>query len=65
LKINEIRKKMKKITTTILTLLVFFSVELISQGINDIFTGGRVSGNFQIEAQTYSKDTLIGASDVP
>lgn len=56
---------MKKITTTILTLLVFFSVELISQGINDIFTGGRVSGNFQIEAQTYSKDTLIGASDVP
>lgn len=26
---------------------------------------GRISGNFQIEAQTYSKDSIIGAPEVP
>ncbi len=56
---------MKKFTTTMIMMIALGCTQLNSQSIGDVFTGGRVSGNFQIEAQTYSKDSLIGAPDVP
>ncbi len=42
-------------------LSLFFSFDLFSQD----FSLGRINGNFQLEAQTYAKDSLIGAQDVP
>ena len=45
-----------------LLIATFAPASLISQ--DDILSQGRLSGNFQIEAQTYTKDSLIGAPAV-
>ena len=54
---------MKKIVFSIFIVILNISV-LLSQGTN-IMTGSNLSGNFQLDAQSYSKDTLIGADNVP
>ncbi len=50
---------MKKNSFLIIVFL-FVSGSLFSQGV----LGGKISGNFQIDAQYYQKDSLIGAEDV-
>ena len=50
---------MKKIV--IYLFFAFSSHQLISQG---ILGNGKISGNFQTDAQYYQKDSLIGAEDV-
>lgn len=50
---------MKKLSFLIV-LLLFSAGTIFSQGI----LGGKVSGNFQIDAQYYQKDSLIGAEEV-
>jgi hypothetical protein len=51
---------MKKVSTAI-ALLIISTFSLAAQD----FTGGRISGNFQLDAQSYAKDSLIGADEVP
>lgn len=36
-----------------------------AQNIGDALSSGTVHGNFEVDAQYYNKDTLIGAQDVP
>lgn len=48
----------------LLTLILLFLISSISKS-QDFLSSGRLSGNFQIEAQTYTQDSLIGAADVP
>lgn len=50
---------MKKLSFLIV-LLIFSAGTTFSQGI----LGGKVSGNFQVDAQYYQKDSLIGAEEI-
>ncbi|MAY84978.1 MAG: hypothetical protein CMP59_12685 [Flavobacteriales bacterium] len=46
--------------------LTFIGGELkAQQGIDDVLNNGEIRGNFQLEAQYYQEDSLIGAQDVP
>jgi len=54
---------MKKILITKILLILVLLVTVNSAKADDILNG-RLSGNFQIEAQTYTKDSLIGAPAV-
>lgn len=47
---------------TILTLFIITAATAFSQ---DFLSGGRLTGNFQLDAQYYQKDSIIGAKDVP
>ena len=51
---------MKKITF-IVAIIMLFALQTNAQD----FLDGIVSGNFQMEAQTYNRDSLIGTKDVP
>ncbi len=48
----------------IILLLLSSSAYVLGQN-NVPLGGGTISGNFQLDAQTYTEDTLIGAPDVP
>lgn len=50
-----------RIYFTIILALLIFSNSTYSQE----FAGGRFSGNFQIDAQTYTLDSTIGAVEIP
>ncbi|MCO5251861.1 MAG: DUF6029 family protein [Candidatus Kapabacteria bacterium] len=52
---------MKLINTALIILLFIGTQNAISQGFGD---GGTLSGNFQIDAQTYNADSVIGAPKV-
>lgn len=45
-----------------LIILLILPVTLFAQ---DFMEGGRLTGNFQVDAQYYGKDSAIGAGDVP
>ncbi len=45
---------------TVTAVIAFCSTQLLAQDM----LGGRISGNFQLEGQTYNKDTLVGVPDV-
>lgn len=51
---------MKKFSFLITIVFLSVSTSIFSQGI----LGGKISGNFQVDAQYYQKDSLIGAEDV-
>lgn len=55
---------MYKKLTLIAILTIVASFGAFAEGIDEMVTGGKVSGNFQIEAQTYKADSLIGAPEV-
>jgi hypothetical protein len=52
---------MKLINTALILFLFIGTYNAISQGFGD---GGTLSGNFQIDAQTYMADSTIGAPEV-
>ncbi|MBE2188105.1 MAG: hypothetical protein KGZ71_03460 [Desulfobulbaceae bacterium] len=52
---------MKLINTLVIVLLFIGTCNATSQGFGD---GGTLSGNFQIDAQTYNADSVIGAPKV-
>lgn len=52
---------MKSIYTILIAILVLASHDLLSQSFGD---GGTMSGNFQIDAQSYHADSVIGAPKV-
>lgn len=46
-------------------LLGFISTALYSQSIGEIAGNGQIKGNFQLDAQYYKEDSIIGAETVP
>ncbi len=54
---------MKKTHYFVLFLLALSCQNLHSQGLESALTQGRISGNFQLEAQTYTQDSLINAPE--
>lgn len=46
-------------------LITALSVSSYAQTVDEILNRGKIRGNFQIEAQYYEEDSLIGAQDVP
>ena len=52
-------------TTTLFTFVAaFFLLAITNLHAQDFLQGGRVSGNFQLDAQVYKADSAIGADDV-
>lgn len=51
-----------KLFTVLLIISIF---PIISFAQDEQFAPGRLTGNFQVEAQTYAKDSIIGAPEVP
>lgn len=51
---------MKTLFTTTIVLFIFFPVLSFSQG---ILSGGKVTGNTQVDAQIYSEDDQLGITD--
>ena len=52
-------------TTASLGILLFTFQLAKAQSVDEILSNGEVRGNFQLDAQYYQEDTLIGAQDVP
>ena len=48
-------------TLLLLTCICCFTLPLVAQNQSD----GSIGGNFQIDVQSYSPDSLIGAQNVP
>lgn len=52
-------------TTTLFTFVAaFFLLAITNLHAQDFLQGGRVSGNFQLDAQIYKADSIIGAEEV-
>jgi len=47
------------------SLLIFSILTLKAQSVDEVLNRGQIRGNFQIEAQIYQEDSLIGAEEVP
>ena len=58
--------KNKSIIKLLSQYIIVISILLYTATVNaQDLTGGRISGNFQLEAQTYNPDEIIGVPDVP
>lgn len=49
----------------IINCLFLGSSEAFSQSVGEIIGGGQIRGNFQLDAQYYKEDSIIGAEEVP
>lgn len=56
---------LKKIIPLIIIILTIQSTTVLAQSIDEILSRGEVHGDFQMDAQYYREDSLIGAEDVP
>ncbi len=53
---------MKKIFTSVLLFNILWALPLVTFS-QDILSGGKVTGNVQVDAQVYSADSILGISD--
>ncbi|GAB4253765.1 MAG: hypothetical protein Kow0079_09630 [Vicingaceae bacterium] len=56
---------MKILKTVVFIAIVFASIKINAQSLGDAISNGSIHGNFQLDAQYYQKDTIIGANEVP